>query len=86
MSDAIDRFSGPHRFLSNFYPSPIIYDGVAYPTVEHAYQAQKTLDEWDAGASLRCPTPAAPRGPGGRCACAATGRRSSWASCWRCCG
>lgn len=31
-------------FLSNFYPSHVIYEGVCYPTVEHAYQAAKTLD------------------------------------------
>jgi len=33
-----------NRFLSNFYPAVIIYDGITYPTVEHAYQASKTLN------------------------------------------
>lgn len=40
----IDRFDGEYRFLSNFWPAPIRYDGILYPSVEHAYQAQKTLD------------------------------------------
>jgi ribA/ribD-fused uncharacterized protein len=40
----ISRFSGPYRFLSNFYPAPIIWEGIRYPTNEHAFQAAKTLD------------------------------------------
>jgi N-glycosidase YbiA len=40
----IDRFDGPNRFLSNFYPSPITVSGIVYPTVEHAFQAAKTTD------------------------------------------
>jgi ribA/ribD-fused uncharacterized protein len=41
---AIDSFSGPFAFLSNFAHSPIIFDGLPYSTVEHAFQAAKTLD------------------------------------------
>lgn len=44
MPDTIITFSGTYRFLSNFYPSPITYNGLLYPTVEHAYQAAKTDD------------------------------------------
>ena len=40
----IDSFTGEHRFLSNFYPSVIIINGKSYPTVEHAYQAAKTVE------------------------------------------
>jgi ribA/ribD-fused uncharacterized protein len=40
----IDSFSGKHRFLSNFYPATVELDGVRYQSVEHAYQAAKTLD------------------------------------------
>lgn len=36
----IETFDGEYRFLSNFYPS-VVY---GYPTVEHAYQAMKSLD------------------------------------------
>lgn len=47
---AITRFDGEYRFLSNFYPSPIVLpveeaplgeDAFVWPTVEHAYQAFK---------------------------------------------
>lgn len=41
----IDSFSGKYGFLSNFYYHELIfYDGFYYPTVEHAFQASKTLD------------------------------------------
>ena len=40
----IKSFSGEYRFLSNFYPVEVVLDGVTYPSVEHAYQAAKTLD------------------------------------------
>lgn len=39
----IDSFSGDFRFLSNFYPCKIFFGGSFYPSVEHAYQAAKTL-------------------------------------------
>jgi hypothetical protein len=41
----IDRFVGDFAFLSNFYESTIYVDGKRYATVEHAYQAYKSLDE-----------------------------------------
>lgn len=41
----IDSFSGEHEFLSNFAHSEIEYEGHTYPTVEHAFQAAKTLDD-----------------------------------------
>jgi ribA/ribD-fused uncharacterized protein len=37
-------FFGPLRFLSNFYPAPMILEGIHYPTSEHAYQALKFTD------------------------------------------
>ena len=40
----IDRFAGQYASLSNFWPCPVKLDGVTYPSVEHAYQAAKTLD------------------------------------------
>ena len=33
-----------HEYLSNFYAASVSYDGMLYPTVEHAYQASKSLD------------------------------------------
>jgi ribA/ribD-fused uncharacterized protein len=38
---AITRFRGNYAFLSNFYSSPITVNGIAFPTVEHAFQAAK---------------------------------------------
>lgn len=40
----IRGFQGEYRFLSNFYPSPVIYENHVYPTVEHAYQAAKSTE------------------------------------------
>jgi len=40
----INRFDKEYSFLSNFYSSPIWDDGIVYPTVEHYFQAMKTLD------------------------------------------
>lgn len=39
----INSFRGPYRFLSNFWLAEVILDGLTYPTVEHAYQAAKTI-------------------------------------------
>lgn len=38
------QFRGKYRFLSNFYPARIPLLGDTYPSVEHAYQAMKTLN------------------------------------------
>lgn len=43
--DKIDEFKGDFRFLSNFSPVEVKYDGNVYKSVEHAYQAAKTLDD-----------------------------------------
>jgi ribA/ribD-fused uncharacterized protein len=40
----IDRFSGQYAFLSNFYLCHLHTLDGTYATVEHAYQASKTLD------------------------------------------
>ncbi len=40
----ITEFQNEYRFLSNFYPCRIDLEGITYPSVEHAYQASKTLD------------------------------------------
>lgn len=40
----ITRFTGHYRFLSNFYPATIEYEGEKYYSTEHAYQAMKTTD------------------------------------------
>jgi N-glycosidase YbiA len=41
----IDLFDGKYHFLSNFfYPTPVVFQGEIYISVEHAYQAAKFLD------------------------------------------
>ena len=41
---AIRGFNGPNRFLSNFYAVEFDFEGMSWPSAEHAYQAMKTLD------------------------------------------
>lgn len=53
----IDSFTGPYRWLSNFWPARVWLDGEAFPTVEHAYQAAKTLIEADRSRIKGCFTP-----------------------------
>ena len=45
MVNSIHGFNGPHRFLSNFWACVVHMDGKDYRSLEHAYQAAKTLDE-----------------------------------------
>ena len=48
----------PYEFLSNFYATTVLLDGVEYPTVEHAYQAAKTLDLSEREHVRSAPSPA----------------------------
>lgn len=58
---AINQFTGQRAFLSNFYPSRIELDGEQYPTVEHAFQAAKTLDKAERKLIRQAATPAQAR-------------------------
>ena len=40
----IGPFENEYAFLSNFHLSPIFFEGIEFPSVEHAFQAAKTLD------------------------------------------
>lgn len=40
----IDSFHGEYEFLSNFHMCSVLFEGAFYHSVEHAYQAGKTLD------------------------------------------
>lgn len=42
--DAIHGFFMEHRCLSNFHEAPLTIDGITYPSSEHAYMAQKSLN------------------------------------------
>lgn len=53
----ISGFDGEYRWLSNFWPSPIMIAGITYPTAEHAYQAMKTADRQLRLMISKLPTP-----------------------------
>ena len=40
--EPIDRFQGEYRWLSNFWPCEVEFEGIIFPSVEHAYQAVKS--------------------------------------------
>jgi len=40
----IDRFQGENSYLSNFFPVVIIWKGIKFPSVEHAFVASKSTD------------------------------------------
>ena len=62
----ITEFRGDYSFLSNFHPCWITYEGIEYPTSEHAYQASKTLRVMDRAMIARCTTPGRAKRAGGR--------------------
>jgi ribA/ribD-fused uncharacterized protein len=43
--EIIDSFTGDNFYLSNFFHARVTYEGLEYPSTEHAYQAAKTLDK-----------------------------------------
>ena len=57
----ISGFSGFYRFLSNFWPCEITYEGLTYASTEAAYQASKTTSQtlrqpftnWEPGVAKR---------------------------------
>jgi ribA/ribD-fused uncharacterized protein len=53
----IKDFTGERRWLSNFQPSCVSYDGVDCKTVEHAYQAAKTVNIVEQEWVRNAPTP-----------------------------
>lgn len=53
----INSFEGKYEFLSNFYEVPFRWRGNEYPTVEHAFQAAKTLDPIKRQEITAAPTP-----------------------------
>jgi ribA/ribD-fused uncharacterized protein len=59
MPKEIDFYSGRGKYsvFSNFHRSPFILDGERWPTVEHYFQAQKTLDITERIEIRLAPTP-----------------------------
>jgi ribA/ribD-fused uncharacterized protein len=62
----VASFEGPFAFLSNFYPSPIVYEGQRYQTVEHAFQAAKSTDPAERENIRNAPTPGKAKAMGRR--------------------
>lgn len=57
MVTEITSFQGCYRFLSNFFPALVRFEERWYTSVEHAYQAAKTLDEETRLVVCNLPTP-----------------------------
>jgi ribA/ribD-fused uncharacterized protein len=55
--NVITGFYGRWAFLSNFYPSMLTWEGITYPTAEHAYNAGKTTARYLRYALAEAPTP-----------------------------
>lgn len=57
MTESITTFQKDYRFLSNFWPCCIVWEGLVYPSLEHAYAASKTDDPAEKEMIRSCPTP-----------------------------
>lgn len=55
--NAITSFDGEYRWLSNFWYAAVSAFGRTFPTVEHAYQACKSIDPLDHQKIAWCKTP-----------------------------
>jgi ribA/ribD-fused uncharacterized protein len=64
--NVIDEFEGRYRFLSNFHPALVLYEGIAYRSVEHAFQAAKTKDSMLRIAIASIPSPGAAKRAGNK--------------------
>jgi ribA/ribD-fused uncharacterized protein len=63
----ISRFSGEYRWLSNFFSSPLVFNGIEYPTAEHAYQAAKTIVPAELAQIAQARTPGQAKRLGSKC-------------------
>lgn len=59
MEDTITSFRGEHFFLSNFSQSQVELNGMKFTTIEHAFQAAKSMDYAERDTIRRRPTPKA---------------------------
>lgn len=51
------EFRNEFFFLSNFYPADVVFEGIKYPSSEHAFAAAKTLDKYKRIEIARALTP-----------------------------
>lgn len=64
--EPIYEFKDEYDFLSNFYPSNILWRGALWPTAEHLYQASKTQTVVDKACIREALTPAIAKKMGSR--------------------
>lgn len=64
--EPIVEFKGDYGFLSNFHRGQFTLNDWLYPTAEHAFQAQKTLDYRVRAEIAALPTPQAAKAAGQR--------------------
>lgn len=64
-AEPIKAFTGKYRWLSNFYPSQVHYQDTEFPTVEHAYQYAKCIDDDDKAKIIAARTAAEAKRIGG---------------------
>ena len=57
MANMIVRFEADYAFLNNSFPCSVVWEGVEYQSVEHAFQASKTIDVEQSEAIRNAPTP-----------------------------
>lgn len=57
MTALIDNFRGEYKWLSNFWREEFTFDGRAWPSAEHAYQAMKTMSREDQEVIRKAATP-----------------------------
>ncbi len=55
--DPITRFDGENEFLSNFFFAKVVWEDIEFPTSEHAFQADKTLNMEERRAIAALSTP-----------------------------
>lgn len=53
---AIEEFQDKYRWLSNFWPCELRYEGIEYPSAEHAFQAAKTTNPLARQSVANCST------------------------------
>lgn len=57
----------PHGLFSNFAQTPIVIEGVRYPTAEHFFQSQKTSNSYQWREIVEAPTPLLAKQLGKKC-------------------
>jgi ribA/ribD-fused uncharacterized protein len=45
VTEDIKGFTGDYRWLSNFWPSDVLFEGITFPSTEHAYVYAKLTEE-----------------------------------------